>query len=902
MNRSGLFNLFLVHIFASPLASALAASGGSLATPPLPPQPTNQARGKAGSDQVVFQFDFDERDDGNLESIPKYWEPLRGVGFPRYAGAAFDFDSGRLAPPCFRLDSSGRDVAFIYKGPGIRTQPDTEYRVKGYIQPDQLVHARACVSAHYIDQRGQPMTETLVRTRYVGGPSEDKEWIRFELFLGAAPSNATGIGLVAWVLQESTWNMAATLRRHISPLDVQAAARLDDITVFRLPRVRLGTGVAGNVIAPSDPHEILVSLVDSEAGAPKARLTITDPDGTLVADHALSANEEGSVEPTRVSLSGLPAGWYHARLDVGEDSAVVLTRTLSFVILPPSRRPYPESLAKPLGIVIEPGLRPDHDTEYELLKRSAARSVKVPVWTGLDEEVPDHAARRTTEKFLQQLVKNRFLLTGVLWGPPSEIVRSHGAYQQPLIDLLASDRSGWESELNVMAAPAAGLFRSWQVGSDGESLASSVETGKALSNLRDALRVFMTSPRLAIPVSVSDDPGVTPRPAEQVTISLPVAMESSELAERIRARRSSAGDNVSVFAAPLPLDGFERMSRLGEWARRVVSARHAGADAVYVPQPWQSRRTPQGIITEPLEEFLLLQTVGDVLGDAAPGPVLRIADGVYFATFEQDAGMVAAIWDTSAPTNGRPLTMQLGQASQQIDLWGRRTPLSRDESGRQIVQVSPLPIFVENIEPWLVELTASVSLDPPRVESGTELARLTLEMNYRSGPLLSGQGMLIPPEGITVSPRAFSFSARPDQPFRVSFDVRFAHNEPAGRKDFTARLDLLQPRYRIDIPLIVEIGLSNVTVTGVAVVEHNDLILRHIVHNGTAEVLNFRSTAAAPGRERQYRPITNLKPGGTQTVDYRFNGGRALVGRHIYLALRELNDGPRIHNLELVVP
>ncbi len=64
----------------------------------------------------------------------------------------------------------------------------------------------------------------------------------------------------------------------------------------------------------------------------------------------------------------------------------------------------------------------------------------------------------------------------------------------------------------------------------------------------------------------------------------------------------------------------------------------------------------------------------------------------------------------------------------------------------------------------------------------------------------------------------------------------------------------------------------------------------------------MRGTANVPGRERQYRPFANLRPGDTQTVVYRFPGAATLRGTTVRLAVRELNDGPRIHTLELVVP
>jgi hypothetical protein len=281
---------------------------------------------------------------------------------------------------------------------------------------------------------------------------------------------------------------------------------------------------------------------------------------------------------------------------------------------------------------------------------------------------------------------------------------------------------------------------------------------------------------------------------------------------------------------------------------------------------------------------------------------VRIADGVHCEAFELPDGAVLAIWDDGSTPEGRDFAIQLGQASRQVDLWGQSTPLSQDDSGRQIVRLSKLPIFVDGVAPWLIDLMTSFAIDPSRVESGTELISQSIAIDYRGSQPISGQGILVPPDGVELSPRTFAFTAIPNQPQRIPFDVRYAHNAPAGRKDFVARIALMQPPFYLEVPLSVDVGLSDVEATGAAVVDRGDLILRHVIRNHSSSVLSFRSTAAAPGRERQYRPITNLRAGDTQTVEYRFHNGTELIGRHIYLALRELNDGPRQHNLKLVVP
>ena len=72
--------------------------------------------------------------------------------------------------------------------------------------------------------------------------------------------------------------------------------------------------------------------------------------------------------------------------------------------------------------------------------------------------------------------------------------------------------------------------------------------------------------------------------------------------------------------------------------------------------------------------------------------------------------------------------------------------------------------------------------------------------------------------------------------------------------------------------------------------------------NRSKKPLHFRGAASVPGSERQYRPFVNLQPGETQTVEYHFSNGAGLAGSTVRLALREVADGPRVHNLELTVP
>ncbi|MFQ5496090.1 MAG: hypothetical protein ACE5EX_11995, partial [Phycisphaerae bacterium] len=244
----------------------------ALAQAPAPPP---------SPDRVVHRFDFDERPEGNLEETPKYWEPIRPPRFPHFAHGEFDDRIGHDAPPSFRLVTEGRNVAYEYTGPDTRIRANTDYRIEAYIRPDRLQRARACLTAHLLDQSGRPMVDTLVRSDYVGGKGSDGRWVRIDLSLSAASRDAHAIALTAWVLQEDVWSTETKPSRYIHRRDVHGAAWFDDITIYALPHVKLSTSAPGNVLAPDGPQFLDVVLADEVESSLTGRLSITAADGGL---------------------------------------------------------------------------------------------------------------------------------------------------------------------------------------------------------------------------------------------------------------------------------------------------------------------------------------------------------------------------------------------------------------------------------------------------------------------------------------------------------------------------------------------------------------------------------------------------------------------------------------------
>lgn len=853
-------------------------------------------------DRIVKSFDFNERAEGNLEDIPKYWEPLAAKEFAHFAYGQFDFDDGHDAPPSFRLVSEGRSVAYQYLGGATRVRAKSEYRITGYIKPSRLQYGRACLSANFLNARGEPIDGIFSRSRFVAGTDTDGEWVRVDFYLPAAPPQAYTIGLVAWVLQDSEWNTEKRSRRYIPHKDVFGSALFDDITIYTLPRVELSSTGLGNVLTGS-PQEALRALVaDNGESSLRAKLSIFAVDGGLVETHPIDVAMGSTVEPTRVPIHHLAPGLYAAQIDVTDQDDVVISRRLRFLRLPPDER-VDRPIVTTFGIVLTPDGRAPYDTEFALLQKLGIGAVKLPVWSGRPDEDESPEQRRALGKYLQELAKNGYDVTAVLAGPPAPIVRAGGRFTRPLIDLLADEPSAWEDHLAAVAAPYASIFRSWQIDSDDDTRAFPPETlTLAIQHFHDAIRRYIHTPAVAYPTNPHVDLGSDAPRLDETTIRLDPSIDLDDYDALVTARRNSTTGRVHAYVPTTPASTYRREAEIADWARSILTARHAGAETVYTSQLWSVRRTVAQPVIEPSEKYLVLRTIARRLGHATPGPKLDVADGVTALAFRNGDEAVIAAWDELAFHGPRSHVLQLGANPSHTDLWGGKMPIKRLPDGRHEVELGPTPTIIRHVEPWVVDLQAAVRLTPHQIDSGREGQRFQLEIPYRGDRGVTGTIELKLPEGWEAEPHRFEFSVMPQRMEHRTIDVQIPHSAAAGVRTIVAALTTADRQTYMEVPLEVSVDLSDVDVSGMAVIEGDVLKLRHVVTNRSNSILSFRGSASVPGRERKYRPFTNLRPGDSQTVEYRFDQASDLIGRAVRLDLRELNDGPRSHSLEIIVP
>ena len=851
--------------------------------------------------RIVHHFHFNERDEGNLEDLPRYWEPLRLAGFPRFAEGAFDFAVGHSTPASFHLASNGRNVAFQYTGPETRVREDTDYRIVAHVRPDRLDTARACLSAFYLDRARRPILNSLVRSRWIGDPGENSDWVRVELFLPPAPADAHTIGLTAWVMQEATWNTRYSAQRNLSIVNVNAGIWLDDIVVYALPLVSLITSNSANIMESGKNAELHVVLADQHDQGLVGDLNIVDAAGRNLDERVIPATAESPAPPTIIDLNTFSPGLYLATLRIRAQDRIIVTRTLRFAILAPTLR-FADSGTRAVGVSIDPAQRSHPDTEDRLVRRCGVQSLKLPVWSGLADDAPPLEAKAAQDRWLQFLLKDGFLLTGVLAGVPADLLRGKNPYSRSLLDLLTEHASLWEPSLGAVVAPYASTFRAWQFGPDDWSAPLGNERlVKSIEQLTSSMRRYVTAPYLIAPVS-TDYEARAPEPHfDHLVLRLPAQTQPEGVAPLVAHWRAQFPGKLSLSVPALPADSYDPSARLIDWAQRLIAARHTGADTVFVPQPWTVRSSVHGSVAEPQEEYLILRTLTDMLGEALPAQHFMLSPTAHVFVFHTGSDAAIAAWDSAAPAEGVSHVFPLGAANRQVNIFGIPTALERDMKGRQQIRLGPSPVFIDRVDTTLIDMFTSFSLSPQFVESGREVPDVTLAFANRSSRTYSGSLVLRPPQDWDIVPRQFDVNLLPQREEKLSMTIRAAHNAPAGHNVITAELTLSDGTF-MEVPLAVELGLSAAHVQGMAWLDGGDLMIRHEVTNRSTATLHFRGSALVPGRERQYRPINNLKAGETQRVEYKFRDCTDLIGSGIRLELRETNDGPRTHTLELRVP
>lgn len=817
-----------------------------------------------------------------------------GAKFPHYVIGRLDTSRAHDGQASFHLGLDGGNVAYTFTR-GLQAYSDSDYLIVGYVRTSKLNVARARLQAQLVDPRGVAVAETVRMTPPMGQPDgpADQAWQRFELFVPGGHPQATRLQITLSLLQPAIWRGGPD--SSIYEQDLKGQAWWDDISVYRLPRIRIYTDTPGNLFPEGIQPRLRLLLEGLDYEEAGVVLSILTADGSERAHRLIEASPDAP-RIRDIPLPYLQPGLYTARLDITAERKLLARRTCTFACLAPLR----ESGESQLGI----DLQSVPDAQWRLAIRLAHAmrfsELKLPVW--LDPTLADSAVVNMDDQ--QALVKmyenlqdllvimHRLGITPSLQfcSLPWDL-RSALETQPTLFEYLARDDEHLREAVMLAFARFGRQAASWQIGQtyDDEAIWNPSLTD-AYRNARAWLRDMLATDKMVL----RWDGGIEYNLTEPGLLSLRIDPETApeEIPDQLPHFPAMVYD-VHLVAQP---PDAKRLERLADFALRYAYTRVGGSRRVFIDPPWT--QTPDGQIV-PEEIIFPASTLAAYLGDARCLGVARLSTStiaILFARSDGEGLVVAYSRPDIAPEGS--VKIDLADSAYLVDLWGRRSEIPRDNDGRAILHPSYVPQIIAGCSADVLAFRASLHLEPELIESTYEDHVATLRFVNPYDQPVTGQMEIGTPEGWEIRPRILSFSLPPGEEWRKDVLVRFPYSEPAGLKqlDVQVRLEAREGHY-IQAPAFFFLTMRDVTLDTLhTITAEGFLEVRMIVINHGDRPVSFNCFAKAPDRALQRGIIQKLAPGAKAVKVFRFNNGWQLRGKELRTYIRETGGGKGILN------
>lgn len=896
--------------YAAPLGVCAAADASipieaNAATAPAELTDT-PARPALATRRILKTFDFDERGQGNYSSLPLDWRRHGGRGFPLYLEGKLDFQVGHPGSPSFRLDLDGGSLAYHYEGRDIAVRSGCDYLVTCAVKTSQLRNARAYVSAHFLDRKGNPLPVPEHRSNLASGqqvPSTQpaaEQWEQLSIHTPCNHPDACYLALALWLTQRTAWDDSPRPPRDVEYEDIRASAWFDTLAVYRMPRVSLSSAQPGGIFTEDQPIELLAEVTDPDGFHLTAEVTLHSADGAISQTKAVLPQPRSHQGGDRVDFGPLPIGLYRAQLTVSTESAVLVRRQVNLLRVGP-RMGLPATTGKRFGIVLAGLDRAAQRDQQELLRELHPELVKLPVWRAQSTLRGQPIPPDVLDDYLRGIREVQANPIGIMHDDVNFASPTGDSHLVPMLAMFSEEPAAWKHLIAGVWSRYSGLVQVWQIGADQQSwIWTDTRVPYLLTKLRKEMSQLMTEPVLAVSTAASYAPS-DEKVGDYQSLYLPAHVAPQSIADYIAGAGRQKRENLWATVEPLPASVYPRELRLADLARRLVETYAQDVAAVFMAAPWIIDPSVSAAGVLPQEDFLVLRTVADVLGGSDPVGAMILDDHVQCRVFDRLGSAVLCVWDDQAPPEGSPRTLMLGDNIRQVDIWGRELPVKPAGKG-QTVLIGPSPTFLLNATPWLLEFRRHFRVQPTVVEAGFEKLQLQVSFRNPHRVRINGQLRLLLPKGWEIRPSRLNYSLAPGEVFEQQLQVQFPLNAPARIMPLVGEFTLDAERaYRLTIPAWFQFGLRGVQCETIASRNQDQVTVRLMMTNTGDRTLNFESFLVAPDRERMERIISQFHPGQTLVNAFTLSKADDLAGRHVRVGLKEI-EGTRIWNQIVDVP
>lgn len=854
--------------------------------------------------RTVRVFDFEERDLGNVEDTPIGWVKVEGSGMPHYLRGSFDFAVAHSGQTSFRMDLNGGSIAFRYPENRIFVAEGALYRVEAMVRATEMANARARLSAYFCDEDGRPIAATIQGVNLDPLTAEDGGFHPIALDMVAGPK-AVSLVVEMGLLQPRFGGDTELGDHQLAVEDIRGSAWFDDVKVTQVPDIEVYTDRVTNVFYRDERVNVRLKLHDRLTSDLTAELRLFDVDG-----NALFQRTGGvSFKPTTssnellgtIELPPLDPGWYRAQLTIRSGETPISKRSLRFTQLgDPAGRPLPDER---FGVIATDLPTQAWQILPQAMDQLAAGRLKLSAWT--DAYAIDSDKSAEFDALVGKLRGRGIGFTACLASIPPDIAQRIGGRRWQ--DLLRIPLERWQPQLAYLVSSHANHLSQWQLLDD--THAEEMARERSLRNVHELLlgqfEQLIDDPDLAMPWPAWME--LDARLPSSVALSVGSEILPEQLPLYVADVRAHRGKRVNLVLRPIDRSTYGRAAQERDWALRIAFAFAGGADRIDLPLLLDATIQRGKAMGEPDPLFAIQRTLITQLSGAICLGKVPIADDVDAILFKRDGQGVMIAWkrgDVKDQTQ-RKVSIALGRAPMRVELSGQATPIRRAKNDASRgddfeLVVGTRPVIVTDIEPALLMLRAAVAIDNPLLESTVRSQGRTLIIRNTFDAPMSGTVRLSGPPGWKLPVRNSTFSLAPGETYREPVTIEFPLNSTAGPKTLTANLTIEgRHDYRVDVPIGVIVGLSDVGLQTIAMRIGENLFVQQLITNYGTEKVDYNAFASLPGQPRQERLVTNLLPGMTVIKKYRF-AAPAIDATKVRSGIREL-EGRRMLNDEVPI-
>jgi hypothetical protein len=530
-----------------------------------------------------------------------------------------------------------------------------------------------------------------------------------------------------------------------------------------------------------------------------------------------------------------------------------------------------------------------------LASLSGIHWMKFPLWHG--EESRDRVDDLMW--FSDRLSSLGIEIVGILADPPPAI-RDRLEITGPVVaaNLFTRDPMTWYPPAESVMSRLSLKVRWWQLGRDDDT--SFIGYGpivEKLAAVKDHLDKIGQDVQLGFAWSwVDESPsGDEPLPWRFLSRTEQPPLTAAELVDYL-ADAPSGVVRQWVTVESLAEDSYSIESRAADLVRRMVSAKVAGASAIYYGEPIADQAGLLNLDGSPGELLLPWRTTAWNLSGAQYLGRLTLPEGSENECFYRNGEVVAVVW---ADTPRRE-TIFLGDGISQIDVWGRTTQPRRASAAHEI-EVGPVPTFLVGASEALVRWQMSPRFSQERIPSAQGVPHpnsLLVTNHYPQG--VNARIRIVTPAGWHVSPELIDLKLGPGDQWEQALEIVLPPGASTGLQPVRLEVSLMAER-QIDFSLtrVIEVGLGDLILSATTRLnERGELEVEQRITSHSELPAAFRCSLSIPNRRRLRMQVFGVADGDDVRV-YRVENGKELLGKQLSLRAEEIG-GNRVLNYTFV--